>query len=80
MSCARSAGLDRAGSVLATTRPRRMTVIRSEASITSPSLWVMKITALPAWQRLRMTSNSRSASCGVRTEVGSSRIRSRAPR
>ena len=80
MSCARSAGLDLSGTVLATTWPRRMTVIRSDTTITSPSLWVMKMTAEPAFVRPSTTSKSLSASGGVSTDVGSSRISRRAPR
>ena len=47
---------------------------------TSFSLWVMMITAQPFSRMPRRMLNSRSASCGVSTAVGSSKIRMRAPR
>ncbi len=48
---------------------RRMAT-RSLMDSTSCSLWVMMITALPSAFMLRMTLNSFSVSCGVRTAVG----------
>ena len=60
--------------------PRRSTVIRSEISSTSFSLWLMKMIDFPGDLRLSMISKSSFASCGVSTAVGSSRIRISAPR
>ena len=60
--------------------PLRKTVTRSEISITSLSLCVMIIIDLPAPRILRRTSKSLCVSCGVKTAVGSSRIRISAPR
>jgi len=65
---------------VSTTRPSRMTVIRSHSACTSYSLWEMKIRAWP-WSRIwRSVPNSSSTSCGVRTAVGSSRMISAPPR
>jgi len=69
-SCVASAGV-----VDPTTRPRRSTVIRSEISRTSLSLWVMKMIEVPPACSERMISNSSSVSWGVSTADGSSRIR-----
>ena len=55
--------------------PARRMSTRSEISRTSFSLCVMMTTALLSFLMLRRTSNSFSVSCGVRTAVGSSRIR-----
>src|SRR2546423_1381643 len=77
---ARSEGVASFGDVVATTWPRRITVMASAISITSASLWVMKITALPSEISARTTSKSPRISCGVSTAVGSSRISRRAPR
>ena len=60
--------------------PWRKTLTRSDTAITSWSLCVMIINAFPSAFILRMTANRRSVSCGVRTAVGSSRIRISAPR
>ena len=60
--------------------PWRSTVRRSETASTSRSLWVMKITLRPPAANSRTTAKSSSASLAVRTAVGSSRIRTRAPR
>ena len=49
--------------------------MRSAISSTSFSLWVMKMIDFPSAWRLRMIPNSSCASCGVRTAVGSSRMR-----
>ena len=38
--------------------------------MTSPSLWLMNTTALPAAVIARTVTNSASASCGVSTAVG----------
>ncbi len=81
MSPARSARVVPSGSTSdAVTRPARMTVIRSAMARTSPSLWLMKTTLLPAAVIARSVTNSSSASWGARTAVGSSMIRIRAPR
>ena len=48
--------------------------MRSATAKTSFSLWVMKSTDRPDAASERMTLNRPSASCGVRTAVGSSRI------
>ena len=60
--------------------PLRSTATRSDSSSTSLSLCVMMMIALPSERMLRSTSKRRSVSCGVRTAVGSSRIRMSAPR
>ena len=65
---------------LPTTRPRRKTVIVSQMLSTSSNLCEMKIRLLPAPRKPRITPNSDSASCGVSTLVGSSRISTVAPR
>ena len=62
----------------ATTRPRRSTTTRSEADMTSCSLWLMKISDSPFSVIWRRVANRLSASCAVSTAVGSSRIRIRA--
>ena len=54
--------------------------MRSAISSTSFSLWLMKMIDFPSALRLRMIPNSSSASCGVSTAVGSSRMRISAPR
>ncbi len=61
-------------------RPLLSTVTRRETASTSLSLCEMKITVRPSPAICRSATNSRSASCGVRTAVGSSRIRMRASR
>ena len=55
--------------------PLRSTVQRSETAIISASLWEMKRIDLPSAARLRIICISSSISCGVRTAVGSSKIR-----
>ena len=60
--------------------PRRRTATLSESSSTSWSLCVMMTTLLPSSRMLRRTAKSLSVSCGVRTAVGSSRMRMSAPR
>ncbi len=65
---------------VAVTLPPRSTITRSAKAITSSSLWVIKMTDLPSstiWRRVVAIS---SASWGVSTAVGSSRIRISAPR
>ena len=47
--------------------------------MTSLSLWVMKRTVLPVPTRKRIASKSPSIPCGVKTEVGSSRMMMSAP-
>ncbi len=61
-------------------RPLRRIVTWLETAITSGSLWEMKMIVPPAAAISRTLENSWSLSCGVRTVVGSSRIRMRAPR
>jgi hypothetical protein len=63
-----------------TTAPLRSVITRSEMASTSLSLWVMMMIAQPSSRILRRIVNSLSISCGVRTAVGSSRIRMREPR
>ena len=60
--------------------PLRRTATLSDRAMTSCSLWVMMMMALPSARMLRSTWKSLSVSCGVRTAVGSSRIRTSAPR
>ena len=60
--------------------PLRNTEIRSEISMTSLSLWVMMTIDLPSSFILRKIVKSFVISCGVRTAVGSSRMRIEAPR
>ena len=60
----RSRGSRPSGSTVPATRPRRSTVIRSATSSTSLSLWVMKMTVVPAAARPRMIPNSSSVSNG----------------
>ena len=55
--------------------PLRSTVTRSDTSIISLSLWEMKRMLLPSRANSRMISISSSISWGVRTAVGSSKIR-----
>jgi len=69
-----------AGVVSPTIAPRRITMTRSEISITSRSLCVIKMIDLPWATSDRMILNNSSASCGVRTAVGSSKIRISASR
>ena len=64
----------------ATTRPPRITVTSSHRRMTSLSLWVIKIMVVPCARSKVNTPNSCSVSCGVRTAVGSSSIKIRAPR
>ena len=60
--------------------PFRSTATWSEMSITSWSLWVMIMMALPSSFMFRSTAKSLSVSWGVSTAVGSSRMRVSAPR
>ena len=53
--------------------------MRSATCMTSPSLWVMMRTDLPSLAIWRRASNRASASWGVSTAVGSSKIRTSAP-
>ena len=46
-----------------------------QISMISASLWLMRITVMPAWVSLRSKANRLSTSPGVKTAVGSSRIR-----
>ena len=62
---------------LATRRPRRNTVTSSAKAITSRNLCViMTMLQRPSCARSRSVPSTSSASCGVSTLVGSSRIRS----
>ena len=63
-----------------TLTPLRNTLMRSEISMTSLSLWVMMTIALPSSLILRKIANRRRISCGVSTAVGSSSMRMEAPR
>ena len=63
-----------------TTRPSRITVTRSASSMISCSLCVTITMERPSALRPRSTVNRWSFSCGVRTAVGSSRIRTLASR
>ena len=54
--------------------------MRSAISRTSFSLWVMKMIDFPSALSASMISKSSLDSCGVRTAVGSSRMRISAPR
>ena len=80
MNRARLASVAPAVGSVAMYLPRRSTVTRSAMSSTSLSLWVMKMTDVPCAVRLRRMAASSIASWGVRTAVGSSRIRMSAPR
>ena len=60
--------------------PLRRIATRSDSARTSCSLWVMIMIEHPSSLILRRISKSLSASCGVSTAVGSSRIRILAPR
>ena len=60
--------------------PRRIMVHSSAEDIISLSLWVITMMVLPLLTRSCMIWISFSISCGVRTAVGSSRIRISAPR
>ena len=62
-------------STVAICSPLRSTATLSLISITSLSLCVMMMIDLPSSLILRMTENSFVISCGVRTAVGSSRMR-----
>jgi hypothetical protein len=80
MKRARLASVAPAVGSVAMYRPCRSTVTRSAMSSTSLSLWVMKMTDVPSAVRLRRMAASSAVSWGVRTAVGSSRIRMSAPR
>ena len=67
-------------STVATVSPARMIVIRSLISITSLSLWEIKMMLVPAACNLRITLKSSFVSWGVKTAVGSSSIMTCAPR
>ena len=62
-----------------TTAPLRSMEMVSAIRITSSSLWEMKMTALLSDVICLTTWKRASASCGVKTLVGSSRIRISAP-
>ena len=60
--------------------PARMTVTRSALSLISFSLWVIKMMDLPSLARFFMILMNSVISCGVKTAVGSSKIKMSAPR
>ena len=60
--------------------PCRSTATRSLTRSTSGSLWLMKIMLMPCVTSMRSVSNNASLSCGVSTAVGSSKIKTLAPR
>ena len=64
----------------ATILPWRMTETRSVTAMISRSLWVIRMTVLPWAPSRRRMRNRWSASGGVSAPVGSSRIRTPAPR
>ena len=68
------------GRSAATTAPARRTVTRSATLRTSSSLWLIRITVRPSTAICRSVRIRSSDSRGVSTAVGSSRIRTRAPR
>ena len=81
MSCASSdASTSATESDAATVAPPRSTVASSQKDTTSSSLCEMKITERPSATMRRRTSPSSTASCGVSTAVGSSRIKTLASR
>lgn len=70
----------RAGRVVMTTRPARITVIASDMLITSSSLWLTNRIVRPSAFSLRIWLSSSSICAGASTAVGSSRISTSAPR
>jgi hypothetical protein len=66
--------------VFATTQPVRITVMASEHFSTSSNLWLMKRTVRPSALSLRISLRISSICKGARTAVGSSGIRTSAPR
>ena len=80
MSEASERGVTSSTATVSTDFPPRRTVMRSATAITSWSLCVMTITECPSRAITRSVLNNPSASCGVRTAVGSSRISTREPR
>ena len=80
MNSASSALLVAPASRKATSLPCRSTATRRLTASTSSSLWEMKMIDRPSATSVFSVANSASTSCGVRTAVGSSRMRIRAPR
>ena len=78
ISSASDCGVASAVFAVATVLPPRSTVTRSDTAFTSCSLCEMKTTVLPSSAIRRTVANSASASVGVNTAVGSSRMRMRA--
>ena len=78
ISVASECGVASAVWTVASAFPARSTVTRSETAFTSLSLCEMKMTVRPSAAISRSVTNSASASCGVSTAVGSSRISTRA--
>jgi hypothetical protein len=75
ISDASDSRVDSAVVTVATARPPRSTVTRSETAITSCSLCEMKMTVRPSCTISRNVTNSARDSSGVSTAVGSSRIK-----
>ena len=77
---ASSWGLVRLVCFTVTRRPLCRTLTQSENAMTSSILWVMKMADLPSRVICSRIPFSSFDSCGVKTAVGSSRIRISAPR
>ena len=78
INCAMTAGVSSAVRPFPTSLPRRSTATSSANAITSRSLWVIISTVTsPACVIARNMPSTSSASAGVSTEVGSSRIMNR---
>ena len=69
-----SCSLRPARSAVPMVRPRRSTVTRSQSSLTSFSLWEMKMMVCPDSFIFFSSTKSSAVSCGVSTAVGSSKI------
>ena len=80
ISRARLSSVAPAAGRVSTSFPRRRTVIRSAISSTSLSLWRDEDDREPSCVSVPRIANSSSASCGVSTAVGSSRMRMSARR
>ena len=75
MSSANCSGLVSEVFTVAVIWPRRMTLTVSVISMISRSLWVIRMMVLPSSRRRLRMRKSWSASAGVSTPVGSSRMR-----
>ncbi|MCY1554832.1 hypothetical protein D9M68_914400 [compost metagenome] len=80
MSSASSSGLVSAVLSVLTISPWRMTETSSVMAMISRSLWVIRRMVLPSARSLPRMRKRWSASAGVSTPVGSSRMRVSAPR